>query len=306
MRCLVTGAAGFIGSNLVDRLLEDGNEVVAVDNESNDCHEEFHWNPKADNLKWDVNDYGKMEIATNGVDVVFHLAAESRIQPAIKNPIQTIETNVVGTTNLLQSCVKNKVNRFIFSSTSAIYGLNNEPPVNENMREDCLNAYSISKHSSEKLCKMFYEMYGLETISFRYFNVYGERQPTKGQYAPVIGLFQKQYEQNKPMTIVGDGKQRRDFTNIKDVVDANILAMKTKNKDIFGEVINIGTGVNYSIRDLVNMIDTQHPVEYIEKRDAEIGISLSNNEKANRLLGWKSQINLEDWICKWKQKRLKK
>ena len=301
MRCLVTGGAGFIGSNIVDRLIKDGNDVVVIDNESTDCHESFHWNSLAENYIWDVNDYDSVLQATENVDVVFHLAAEARIQPAIQNPIQTIKTNVLGTGNVLQASRENGVKRIIYSSTSAAYGLKNDPPTKEDMVPDCLNAYSITKVTGENLFKMYYEMYGLETIIFRYFNVYGERQPTKGQYAPVVGLFQKQYENGEPLTIIGDGHQRRDFTYIDDVVEANIKAMETENSNIFGEILNIGTGINYNIHDLVEIIANKDAsVKYLEERPAEIRVSMADTSKAKELLNWESKTTLEEWIklCK--------
>ena len=232
MKALVTGGAGFIGSHIVDRLLFDGHDVIVIDNESTDCHESFNWNDNAENYKYDICDYDKIEPLFKDVDRVFHLAAEARIQPAIQNPTLTTKTNVYGTCNVLQASRQNNVGRVMFSSTSASYGLKNKAPVREDMVPDCLNAYSITKVAGEHLCKMFYNLHGLETVCFRYFNVYGERQPVKGQYAPVIGLFQRQHETGNPMTIVGDGKQRRDFTYVGDVVEANMIASTSKSKDI--------------------------------------------------------------------------
>jgi len=304
MHYLVTGGAGFIGSNLVDRLLKDGHQVRVVDNESTDSHEHFYWNDSADNYKWDIGtaENWQWKILTKDVDVILHLAAEARIQPAIKNPKLTTRTNVLGTCNMLQGARENGVRRVVYSSTSASYGLKNKPPVTEDMTRDCLNAYSITKCAGEDLCKMFHDMYGLETIIFRYFNVYGERQPTKGQYAPVVGLFQKQYEEGLPMTIVGDGKQTRDFTYVGDVVDANIKASTTKNKDAFGEIFNIGTGNSYNMFDLVKMVggdDAKY--EFIPERLAEIRDSKANTDKAKNILDWKYTTKLEDWITSCKQ-----
>ena len=304
MHYLVTGGAGFIGSNLVDRLLKDGHQVRVVDNESTDSHEHFYWNDSSENFKWDIGtaDDWAMKVLTKDIDVILHLAAEARIQPAIKNPKLTTRTNVLGTCNMLQGARENGVKRVVYSSTSASYGLKNKPPVTEDMTRDCLNAYSITKCAGEDFCKMFHDMYGLETIIFRYFNVYGERQPTKGQYAPVIGLFQKQYEEGLPMTIVGDGKQTRDFTYVGDVVDANIKASTTENKDAFGEIFNIGTGNSYNMFDLVKMVggdDAKY--EFIPERLAEIRDSKANTDKAKNILDWNYTTKLEDWITSCKQ-----
>lgn len=298
MRAVVTGGAGFIGSNLTDRLLRDGHDVVVIDNESTDAHDSFYWNDKAENHKVSVCDYDAIKNLVIGADVIFHLAAEARIQPAIQNPLQTIETNVLGVANVLQAAREGGGIRVVYSSTSAAYGLKNEAPVNEDMIPDCLNAYSISKVAGENLCKMYWDMYGLETITFRYFNVYGERQPLKGQYAPVIGLFQRQYNDDEPLTIVGDGEQRRDFTYVGDVVEANISAALESSVDCFGEVINIGTGINYSIHDLVGLIDKRSSpkVKYIPTRLAEVRISCADNLKAKQLLGWSPKMKLENWL----------
>ena len=302
MKALVTGGAGFIGSNLVDRLLKDGHEVTVIDNESSGSHEQFYWNEDAKNYKLDINDYDSAKKVTEGMDCVFHLAAESRIQPAIENPILTTKTNVLGTCNLLQASRENGVRRFVYSSSSASYGLNNEPPVREDMYRDCLNAYSITKCAGEDFCKIFCDMYGMETVTFRYFNVYGERQPIKGQYAPVIGLFQKQFALGNPMTVVGDGLQRRDFTYIGDVVEANIKAATTNNKKVFGEIFNIGSGINYNIFDLIKMIGGENAnYVHIPPRLAEIRESLSDCTKAHELLEWKPKVKLKDWITLCKQ-----
>jgi len=302
MRCLVTGGAGFIGSNIVDRLVRDGNDVVVIDNESTDCHESFYWNSEAENYKYDVCDYDKIEPLFKNVDCVFHLAAEARIQPAIQNPTLTAKTNVYGTCNVLQAAKESGVKRFIYSSTSAAYGLKNEAPVTEDMPTDCLNAYSITKCAGEELCKMFHIMYGMETVIFRYFNVYGERQPEKGQYAPVIGLFLRQHRDGNLMTVVGDGLQRRDFTHVDDVVEANIKAATINNDEVFGELFNIGTGTNWNIFDLVRMIGGRKAkTVYIPSRLAEVRISKADITKAKKLLDWKPETKLEKWIKSCKQ-----
>ena len=302
MKALVTGGAGFIGSHIVDRLLFDGHDVIVIDNESTDCHESFNWNDNAENYKYDICDYDKIEPLFKDVDRVFHLAAEERIQPAIQNPTLTTKTNVYGTCNVLQASRQNNVGRVMFSSTSASYGLKNKAPVREDMVPDCLNAYSITKVAGENLGKMFYDLHGLETVCFRYFNVYGERQPVKGQYAPVIGLFQRQHDTGNPMTIVGDGKQRRDFTYVGDVVEANMIASMSESKDILGEVFNIGTGQNHSMWDLVKMISRETTLvenkhyRFIPERPAEVKISLADITKADKVLKWQPFMNLREWL----------
>jgi UDP-glucose 4-epimerase len=292
MRYLVTGGAGFIGSHIVDKLINEGNEVIVIDNEYSDAHESFYWNDKASNYKLDIRDYNAIEPLFKDVDFVFHLAAEARIQPAILNPTAAVEINVVGTCNVLQAARVNKVQRVIYSSTSAAYGLKNTIPLEESMPKDCLNPYSVSKTAGEELCKMYTDLFGLKTITFRYFNVYGERQPLKGQYAPVIGLFLRQKNLNEPMTIVGDGSQTRDFTHVSDVVSANIAA--TNCTEGFGGIYNIGTGTQTSVLGLVKMMGGEYL--HIDERPGECRFTQANITKANNILKWNPKVKLKDWL----------
>lgn len=293
-KSLVTGGAGFIGSNLVDSLLDLGHEVIVIDNEFSDAHDQFYWNDAAQNYKYDIRDYENTRPLYDGVDYVFHLAAEARIQPAILNPIEAVSINSVGTCTVLQCSKEAGVKRVMYSSTSSAYG-RNEPPNVETQSDDCLNPYSVSKVNGEKLCKMYNELYGLPTIIFRYFNVYGERQPLRGQYAPVIGIFLRQRASGEPLTIVGDGNQRRDFTYVGDVVEANIVAAITNvDSDAFGEVYNVGTGTNYSINQITRMFD--HFTVNVPPRAGETRLSLANNNKMRKTFMWEPTKKLEDWI----------
>ena len=290
---LVTGAAGFIGSNLVDHLLEQGHSVIAVDNESAD-NDKFHWNGACINVTADVTDYKQMKNLFHGVQYVFHLAAESRMQPAINNPIEAIHKNCVGTTVMLQCAREWEVKRFVYSSTSSGYGNNPYPNV-ETQPDDCLNPYSASKIAAEKFCKMYYNLYGLETISLRYFNVFGERCPTRGQYAPVIGIFDRQKESGEPLTIVGDGSQRRDFIHVKDVAKANFLAATTSvDKKYLGEVFNVGSAKNYSVKQIADAISDNQIC--IPERTGEMDVTLADITKIGEVIGWKPEIDVLDWI----------
>ena len=296
MKSLVTGGAGFIGSNIVDRLIELGHEVIVIDNEFSDAHDQFYWNDDAQNYKYDIRDYKNTRPLYDGVDYVFHLAAEARIQPAILNPVESVSINSVGTCTVLQCAREAGVKRVIYSSTSSAYG-RNQPANVETQPDDCLNPYSVSKVSGEKLCKMYTELYGLPTIIFRYFNVYGERQPLKGQYAPVVGIFLRQRAAGEPLTIIGDGNQRRDFTYVGDVVNANILAAtSTVDSEAFGQVYNVGTGNNYSINQIARMISND--TINIAPRPGETRLSLANNQKMKNTFEWQPQVKLEDWIKK--------
>ena len=300
MRSLVTGGAGFIGSHLVDKLLDMGHQVTVVDNESSICNEKFYWNDEAWNVRADISDPQVMEQVFNCVnegmpkiDYVFHLAAYSRIQIALKNPVGCVKTNVLGTTTLLQYAREHGVKASINSSTSSSYGLKNVPPLREDMTPDCLNPYSVSKIAAENMCKMYSDLFDLNTVNLRYFNVYGERQPLRGQYAPVVGLFLEQWKRGEPLTIVGDGEQRRDFTHVRDVVRANIAAAE-RASDISGEIINVGTGTNHSVNQVANMISTDY--EFIPPRPAEARETLADISKAKKLLGYMPSIELSDWI----------
>ena len=184
----------------------------------------------------------------------------------------------------------------MYSSTSSGYGLKNEPPLSEDMPDDCLNPYSVSKISGEKLCSMYTKLFGLKTVIFRYFNVYGEREPLRGPYAPVVGLFLRQHAAGESLTIVPDGTQRRDFTHVHDVVNANILAMLTDDHDHFGEVFNVGTGTNHSVLELAAMISDETIL--VEPRLGEAYITLANIEKIKKVFGWMPMKKLEDYVAK--------
>ena len=294
MISLVTGGAGFIGSNLVDYLLSKGHQVVCIDNESAECNDKFYWNDKAWNINADITDYKVMRNAFTNVDYVFHLAAEARLQPAIKNPIEAVYKNCVGTTTVLQCAREAGVKRVVYSSTSSGYGNNSSPNI-ETQPDDCLNPYSASKVAAEKFCKMYSDLYGLETVVLRYFNVFGERSPTRGQYAPVIGIFQRQRDAGEPLTFVGDGTQRRDFIYVGDVARANELAALMPGvKDHLGQVFNVGSGINYSVQEIADAISDNQT--YIPKREGEMETTWSNIEKVNKVIGWKPKVDVLEWI----------
>ena len=294
MKSLVTGGAGFIGSNLVETLLGVGHTVVCVDNESSDAHDKPYWNNNSINIRGDIRDYTLMSSAMKDVDFVFHLAAEARIQPAIENPINAVSVNDLGTATVLQCARENQIKKFMFSSTSAAYGRNNSPNV-ETQQPDALNPYSVTKLNGENLCKMYTELFGLRTVIFRYFNVYGPRQPVRGQYAPVLGIFKRQKDVGEKLTIVGDGNQRRDFVHVEDVARANVMAaLGDPSGDVYGEVYNVGTGKNFSVNEIAEMF--QHPKTYIAPRPGEARVSLANNQKIRNTFGWSPTHDLENWV----------
>jgi UDP-glucose 4-epimerase len=293
-KSVVTGGAGFIGSHIVDRLVDLGHSVTVIDNESSLVNEQYYYNDNADYYPYDIADYDLVRPLFDGADYVFHLAAEARIQNAINNPLKCIKTNSYGTAVVLECSRQAGVIKVIYSSTSSSYGLKNLPPLHEDMIEDCLNPYSAAKISGEKLCKIYNDLYGVRTITLRYFNVYGPREPLSGPYAPVVGLFLKQHRSGKPLTIVGDGQQRRDFTHISDVVEANIMAMNYENPLYHGTAFNVGTGRNHSIMALANMISRDH--KFLDPRPAEARETMADITKIVREFGWQPTKNIEDYI----------
>lgn len=297
MKALVTGGCGFIGSHIVDRLHKDGHKVAVVDDLSAECNDFYH-NKDAEYLEYDIADenfYDDLLYSLDDVDWIFHLAAESRIQPTLENPALACRTNVVGTCNLLEYARTINVKRFVYSSTSAGYGLQAKLPLTEDMSRECLNPYAVTKLAGEDLCTMYYSLFGTPTISFRYFNVYGERQPLNGQYAPVVGLFMKAaYDDQLPMSIVGDGLQRRDFIHVQDVVEANILAATTPYQQALGQMFNVGSGKNYSVLEIAEMVGGVY--KHIDPRPGEARNTLADITEIRNYLGWEPTIDIKDWI----------
>lgn len=291
-KCLVTGGAGFIGSVLVDKLIELGNKVICIDNESAK-NEIFYWNSKASNIKENILKFEKINRYFQDVDFVFHLAAESRITNAIENPTHTYEINLIGTENILKSCLIHNVKRFVLSSTSSVYGLNKAPNV-ETDSFDCLNPYSLSKLFSEQLSNYYNKNFNLPVTILRYFNVFGARAPSNGQYAPVTGIFMKQFKQNKSLTIVGDGSSLRDFVHVDDVVKANIMFIDQKQKIEFNDTFNVGSGENISVKSIADMISNNQI--FVPPRSGEAKITLANIEKIKKITGWKPSISISKWI----------
>ena len=294
-KVLVTGGAGFIGSNLTDELIKRGHEVLIIDNLSSGKKE--HINPEAKFFELDLRDFEKIKPVFENVDFVFHVAAVPRIPLSIEKPIETNEANVTGTLHVLVASKEAKVKKVIYSSSSSVQGKQVKMPMKESGICAPLNPYALQKYVGELYSKIFHEIYGLPTVSLRYFNVYGPRQPEKGTYAPIIGKFLSQKAEGKTLTITGDGNQTRDFTHVSDVVNANILAMESE-KVGKGEAINIGAGKNYSINQIAELIGgetTYIPLPAGEMRDTLADISL-----AKELLGWEPKTTLEEGINRLK------
>lgn len=290
MKALVTGGAGFIGSHIVDALVERGDEVICIDDESAPQNNKFYWNNSAINVIGDIRDKD-MRRHYAGVDVVFHLAARSRIQPTVHAPTECFEVNVMGTQEVLEASRIAGVKRIVYSASSSYYGHASKPPFIENAPKGCATPYSLSKWQGEEICDLYTKLYGMSTVSLRYFNVYGPREPLNGEYAPVMGLFMRQKAARKPMTIIGDGLQRRDFTHINDVVAANLIAADRIN--VTGP-LNIGTGINYSINDLAKMLKGE--TIHIEERVGETRETLADITRAIKELNWEPTVSLVDYL----------
>lgn len=290
---LVTGGAGFIGSHLVDKLLSLGHKVIVIDNESSDGHDEYYWNDNSINYKFDIRNYDDIYPCFVGVNYVFHLAAKASVQASVDHPLPTISTQVMGTANVLEAARQHGVEKFVYSSTSACYGNRNPIPNVETMREDPLNAYAIGKLSGEQLVKSYYGLYGMKTVAFRYTNVYGERARHVGTYAPAVSKFLKMRKEGNPLTIFGDGLQRRDFIHVSDVVSANAL-ISFEELENWGEVYNIGYGKNWSIQEIADAISEEQI--HLSGRPGEMRETLADIRKSKSELTWKPKIDIIDWI----------
>ncbi len=289
-KIIVTGGAGFIGSHIVDMLIERGYEVHIVDNMS--AGEKANINPKAIMHEVDIRDYEKLFPIFEGVEYVFHHAAFPQVEYSIRNPIETNEINVNGLLNVLEACRVNKVKRLMFASSSAVYGDQEILPLIETMDPNPLSPYGAHKYIGEIYCKLYSTIYGVETVSFRYMNVFGPRQSATGSYASVIPRFIEFKKQNQPMTIVGDGEQTRNFVHVSDVVNANLLAMES-DKVGNGEVINIGSEDQYSVNKIAELLggESVHIEPRIEPR-----ASSADNTRARELLGWEPKVALEEGL----------
>lgn len=297
MRALITGGAGFIGSNIADRLVSEGHEVIVLDNLSTGYRANVPQNAKF--IECDIRNYETILPHFQGVEVVFHTAALARIQPSITDPLLTNDVNITGTLNVLWAAHQSGVKKVIYCASSSAYGDQPEDafPLKESLPTHPGSPYAVQKLVGEMYCELFSKLYKLPTVRLRYFNVYGPKQITEGAYAAVVGIFIKQRLEGKPMTLVGDGTQRRDYTHVHDVAEANILAWQ---KDLPpGVLINIGSGKNYSINELASLVGG--PTINIPPRPGEYRITLADVSKAKNLLGWAPKYNLEQGVAELKK-----
>ena len=292
MKTIITGGAGFIGSHLVDALLNLDYDVIVLDNFSTGRPENLeHVKHKVKVVNCDISLDGDWFKEFEGADSVYHLAALADIVPSIQLPGDYFRANVDGTFNVLQAARGAKVNRFIYSASSSCYGIPNNYPTNENAAILPQYPYALTKRMGEELVLHWAKIYSLPALSLRFFNVYGTRSRTSGTYGAVFGVFLAQKLANQPYTIVGDGKQTRDFTYVTDVVGALIAA---GNSSMQGEVYNVGSGKTVSVNRLVELLGGEKI--YIPKRPGEPECTFADIRKIQADLGWTPMISIEDGV----------
>jgi UDP-glucose 4-epimerase len=292
---LVTGGAGFIGSHIAEALLARGDRVRVLDNLSTGKKENV--SAGAELVAADVTQLDSIRSVFDGIDGVFHCAALPRVQVSIENPRETHEANITGTLNVLLAARDAKVRRLVYSASSSAYGDTDVMPEPETLLPRPLSPYGLQKYVGEHYARLFAELYGLETVSLRYFNVYGPRMADEGAYVTVIAIFLRQRKAGQKLTITGDGTQTRDFTHVHDVVAANVAAMDSP-KVGRGEVINIGAGNNHSVNEVAALIGG--PVEHLAPR-VEPHDTLADNRKAQGLLGWKPTVDFAEGVAELKR-----
>jgi len=293
-KCLVTGGAGFVGSNLVNELLKIGDEVVILDNLSTGKKENI--NEKATFIEVDLRDLEKIKPYFVGIDYVFHTAALARVQPSIDDPVTYNDHNVNGTLNVLVASKEAKVKKVVYSASSSAYGNQEKMPLTEDMPIDPISPYGLQKYIGEEYCRLFSYVYKLSTICLRYFNIYGPNMVLDGAYASAIGIFGSQKKNNEPLSIVGDGEQLRTYTYVGDVVRANILASESKIDD--GRPVNIGQSNEFTVNQIAKMIGgptIKIPARIEPKRN------LCDNSLAKKLFNWEPTMELNKWILEYKK-----
>ena len=303
---LVTGGAGFIGSNIVEGLLKNRESVRIIDNLSTgNIHNLDNFRSEIEFIEGDIQDLSTIQKAMNGIEFVFHQAALPSVPRSIENPVASNDSNISGTLNVLLAARDNNVKRVIYAGSSSAYGDTLTLPKQEDMTPHPLSPYALTKLTGEYYCKIFSSVYGLETLTIRYFNVFGPRQNPESQYAAVIPKFIESLLKDQPPTIYGDGEQSRDFTYIENVVSANILASKAKKTS--GEIVNVATSIRTTINQLFytlkDLLEKDINPIYGEAQKGDVKHSLADITRARKILGYKPVVNLEaglkrtiDWM----------
>ena len=295
LKSVITGGAGFIGSNLTDHLVRIGHKVVVLDNfvsgkKSNLSH---HKKKNVKIIKIDISKSKNLDKYFKGADYVFHLAALAEIIPSIKNPKKYFKNNVIGTLKVVEAVKKVKIKKLIYAASSSCYGTPKKLPTSEKDRIDLKNPYAVTKFIGEEIIMKYAEMFKMPNISFRFFNVYGPRLNASGQYGAVISNFLSQTKNKKPLTIVGNGKQTRDFIHVDDLANAFIKVLKSKHSN---KIYNLGSGKKTSINYIANIFNGKK--KFIPIRPGEPKDSLANISKLKKDLKWRPKISIETGITK--------
>ena len=292
-RSIITGGAGFIGSNLTDHLVRIGHKVIVIDNfvsgkKTNLSH---HKKKNVKIIKIDISKSKNLYKYFKGADYIFHLAGLAEIIPSIKNPKKYFDNNVIGSLNVVEAAKKAKVKKFIYAASSSCYGTPKSFPTSEKSKIDLKHPYAVTKYMGEELIMKYASIFKMPNISFRFFNVYGPRLNTSGQYSAVIANFLSQMKTKKPLTIVGNGKQTRDFIHVDDLVNAFIKVIKS---NLANKIYNLGSGKKNSINTIAKIFGGKR--KFIPNRPGEPKNSLANISKAKKEINWKPKITIEEGI----------
>ena len=298
-RYLITGGAGFIGSHLVKQVVDAGGIVRVVDNLSTGSADRLdRIRDSVQLVTGDLADDSVAAEAVKGMDYVLHQAAVPSVQRSVIDPVGTNRSNVTATLNLLENCRKAGVHRFVYAASSSAYGDTEVLPKNEEMPANPLSPYALQKWVGERYCKIYHELYGLETVSLRYFNVFGPRQDPYSEYSAVIPKFITKLLAKEPVTVYGDGEQSRDFTYIDNVIEANLLALRAPNAP--GGVCNIGCGQRVSLNELIRILEellgVRAQVTYASPKPGDVRHSLADITKATRVLGYVAKTGIEEGL----------
>lgn len=308
---LVTGGAGFIGSNLVDELVKEYNVIVVDDlstGKLGNINSKAIFPDKCDFAEFDdeawSNSFNALKswvykYTTNKIDYIFHLGALPRVPLSIEEPLKTNRVNIGGTLNVLELARELKVKKVIYASSSSIYG-NQLTPFYEDLEADPQSPYALQKYVGEEYCRLYSQIHGIQTVACRFFNVYGKNMAFKSSYVTVMSVWIKQMRAGKPITIFGDGTQTRDFTYVSDIVSGLIAAMEHNQVNGF-EVFNLGASNPVSINKLADMLCGDYPREYLEKRVGDVGDTYADNGNAREILNWKPKVGIEEGIEKIKK-----
>ena len=296
MKILITGGAGFIGSHLVDYLVTKKNikKIIVLDNIRDGSLKNLKNSTKSKKFffyKKDIRNFNSIKNSFKNIDIVYHLAALSDVVPSIEEPIEYLDTNIMGTVNVLEAMKKNNVKKIIYAASSSCYGIPKKFPTTENDEIKPMYPYALSKNLGEQIIKHWSKTYKIEFVSLRLFNVYGTRSRTNSAYGAALGVFLKQKLSNHPFTIIGNGKQKRDFIHVDDVVKAFYLSINKSAKNI---ILNIGSGNPHSVLELVKILKGKKI--FIPKRPGEPDTTHAKIDKAKSILKWKPKISLEDGL----------